>query len=79
MQNYNSTCRFYGCETCSLTLREEHKLRVFENRVLRGIFELKREEVAGGWGRLHNDELHNLYASPNIASDRTRKMDGQGM
>jgi hypothetical protein len=39
---------------------------VFENRVLRRIFEPKREEVAGDWGRLHNEELHNLYASPNI-------------
>jgi len=42
------------------------RLRVFENRVLRGISRHKREEVAGGWGRLHNEELHNLYASPNI-------------
>jgi hypothetical protein len=44
----------------SLTLREEHRLRVFENRVLRRIFGPKREEVAGDWRRLHNDELHNL-------------------
>jgi hypothetical protein len=44
----------YGCETWSLTLREEHRLRVFENRVLRGIFVLKREEVIGGWRKLHN-------------------------
>jgi hypothetical protein len=50
----------------SLTLREEHRLRVSENRVLRRIFGPKREEVAGGWRRLHNEELHNLYASPNI-------------
>jgi hypothetical protein len=56
----------YGREASSLTLREEHGLRVFENRVLRRIFGPKREEVAGGWGRLHNEELHNLYASPNI-------------
>jgi hypothetical protein len=49
-----------------LTLREEHRLRVLENRVLRGIFGPKREEVEGGWRRLHNEELHNLYASPNI-------------
>jgi hypothetical protein len=47
-------------------LREEHRLRVYENRVLRRIFGLKREEVAGGWRRLHNEELHNLYASQNI-------------
>jgi hypothetical protein len=49
-----------------LPLREEHGLRVFENRVLRRIFGPKREEVAGGWRRLHNEELHNLYPSPNI-------------
>jgi hypothetical protein len=45
---------------------EEHRLRVFENRFLMEILGLKREEVAGGWRRLHNEELHNLYASPNI-------------
>jgi hypothetical protein len=52
----------YGCETWSLTLREQHRLRMYENRVLRRIFGPKREEVAGGWRRLHN-ELHILYAS----------------
>jgi hypothetical protein len=56
----------YGCETCSLKLREEHKLRVFENRVLRRIFGPKRNEGTGGWRKLHNEELHNLYSSPNI-------------
>jgi hypothetical protein len=55
----------YGCETWSLTLREEHRLRVFENRVLRMIFGPKREED-GSWSELHNDELHRLYSSPNI-------------
>jgi hypothetical protein len=55
----------YGCETWSLTLREEHRLRVFENRVLRRIFEPKREED-GSWRKLHNDELHSLYSSSNI-------------
>jgi hypothetical protein len=54
----------YGCETWSLTLREEHRLRVFENRVLR-IFGLKREED-GSWRKLQSDELHVLYSSPNI-------------
>jgi hypothetical protein len=55
-----------GCETWSLTLREEHRLRVFENRVLRRIFGPKREEVAGERKRLHKEELHNLCASRNI-------------
>jgi hypothetical protein len=55
-----------GCETWSLTLREEHIPRVFENRVLRRIFGPKRHEVAGGWRKLHNEELHNLYSSPSI-------------
>jgi hypothetical protein len=55
----------YGCETWSLTLREEHRLRVFENRVLRRIFGLKRDEVTGGWTKLHNEDLGNLYSSPN--------------
>jgi hypothetical protein len=54
----------YGCETWTLTLREEHRLRVFENRVLRRIFGLKRDEVTGEWRKLHNEELHNLYSSP---------------
>jgi hypothetical protein len=51
----------YGCENWSLTLREEHRLRVFVNRVLRRIFGPKRDEVTGGWRKLHNEELHNLY------------------
>jgi hypothetical protein len=55
----------YGCETWSLTLKEEHRLRVFENRVLTRIFGPKREED-GSWRKLHNDELHNLYSSRNI-------------
>jgi hypothetical protein len=55
----------YGCETRSLTLREKHRLRVFEKRVLR-IFERKRDEVVGGWRKLHNVELHNLHSSPSI-------------
>jgi hypothetical protein len=55
----------YGCETWSLTLREEHRLRIFENRVLRRIFGPKRAED-GSWRKLHNDELHSLYSSPNI-------------
>jgi hypothetical protein len=55
-----------GCETWSLTLREEHILRVFENRVLRRKFGPKRDEVIGEWSKLHNEELHKLYSSTNI-------------
>jgi hypothetical protein len=55
----------YGCEAWSLTVREEHKLRVFENRVLR-IFGPKRDEVTGGWRKLLNEELCDLYFSPSI-------------
>jgi hypothetical protein len=56
----------YGYETWSLRVRDEHKLRVFENRVLRRIFGPKRDGVTGGWKKLHNEELHNLYSSPSI-------------
>ena len=56
----------YGCETWSLTLREERKLRVFENKVLRRIFGPRRDEVTEEWRRLHNEELNDLYSSPNI-------------
>jgi hypothetical protein len=55
----------YGCETLTLTLGEEHGLRVFENRVLKKIFGPKREED-GSWRKLHNNELHTLYSSPHI-------------
>jgi hypothetical protein len=65
-QTINLPVILYGCVTWSVTLRAEHRLRVSENRVLRRIFGPKREEVAGGWRRLHNEELHNLYASPDI-------------
>jgi hypothetical protein len=55
-----------GCETWSLTLKEEQRLRMFENRVLRRIFGPKRDEATQEWRRLHNEELNNLYSSPNI-------------
>jgi hypothetical protein len=56
----------YGCETWSLTLREEHRLRVFEKRVLRRIFGPKRDEVTGEWRKLPSEELHTFHSSPDI-------------
>jgi hypothetical protein len=56
----------YGCETWSLTFREEYRLRVFENRVLRRIFGPERDQVTGGWRKLHNEEPHNVYSSQSI-------------
>ena len=56
----------YGYETWSLTLRGERRLRVFENRVLSGVFGPKRDEVKGEWRKLHSEELNDLYSSPDI-------------
>jgi hypothetical protein len=56
----------HGCKTGALTLREKHRPRVFDNRVLRRIFGPKRDKVRGEWRKLHSGELHNLYSSPNI-------------
>jgi hypothetical protein len=65
----------YGCETWPLTLREEHRLRVFENRVLRRIYGPKRDDVTGEWRKLHNEELHILYSSQNIIRQmKSRRM-----
>jgi hypothetical protein len=64
----------YGCKTWSLTLREKHRLRVFENRVLRRIFEPKRDEVTTEWRKSHNGKLHNLYSPPDIWQIKSRGM-----
>ena len=65
----------YGCETWSLTLREERKLRVFENMVLGRIFGPRRDEVTGEWRRLHNEELNDFYSSPNtVRVIKSRRM-----
>jgi hypothetical protein len=64
-----------GCETWSPTLREEHRLSVFQNRVLRRIFGLKRGEIIGDWRKLHDEELHKMYSSPNtIRIIKSRRM-----
>ena len=69
------TVVLYGCETWSLTLREEGRLRVFENRAFRIIFGPKRDQVTGEWRKLHNEELNDLYCSPNIVrAIKSRRM-----
>jgi hypothetical protein len=77
----------HGCETWSLTLREEHRLRRFENRVLRRIFGPKRDEVTGEWRKLHNEQLLNLYSSSSMIrmikarrwAGHVARMGGRGM
>jgi hypothetical protein len=66
MNHHHSNYHPYESWRWSLTLREEDRLRVFENRVLRRIFGPKRDEVTGGWRKLHNEELNNFYSSPSI-------------
>ena len=66
IQNYNFACFLCGCETWSLTMREERRLRVFENRVLRIIFGPTRDVVIREWRKLHNEKLNDLYSSPSI-------------
>jgi len=69
----------YGCETWSLTSKEERRLRVFENRVLRRIFGPKRDEVTRDWRKLHNEELNGVYCSPNIVRGiKSRRMGWDG-
>ena len=60
------TCFLYGCKTCSLTLREERRPVVFESGLVRRMFGPKRDEVTWDWRKLHNEELNDLYSSPNI-------------
>jgi hypothetical protein len=68
----------YGCETWSLTLREERRLRVFENKVLRRLFGPRRDEVTGDWRRMHNEELNDLYSSPNTVGGDKIEMNEMG-
>jgi hypothetical protein len=68
----------YGCDTWCVTSKEEHRLRVFENRVLRRICGPKREEMLGGWGRMCNEELHKLYFSPKYCQRYEVKVDEVG-
>jgi hypothetical protein len=78
MQDYNFVCFLYECETWSLTLKKERRLRVFENRVLRKVFGLKRDEVTGVWRKLHNEELNDLYSSHTIVwVIKSRRMMGE--
>jgi hypothetical protein len=70
----------YGSETCSVTLREEQRQKVFANRVLRTIFRPKRDEMTEGWRKLHSEEFHNLYSLPSIIRMmKSRRWDGSGM
>jgi hypothetical protein len=77
--SYNFARFLDGCETWSLTLREEHRLRVFENRVLRSVFGPKRDEVTGEWRKLHYEELNDMYSLPNIVRVvKSRRMRWEG-
>ena len=70
----------YGCETWSLALREEQRLRVFDNKVLRKIYGAKRDEIIGEWSKLYNAELHALYSTSNIINNlKSRRLRWQDM
>ena len=69
----------YGCETWSLTIREEYRLSVFENKVLKKIFGAKRDEITGELGKLHNAELHAMYSSPNIIRNLKSRLRWTGL
>jgi hypothetical protein len=68
----------YGCETWSLTLREERRLRVFQNRALKRIFGLKRDEITGEWRKLHNEELNNVTRPQYCSGDKIEKNEMSG-
>jgi hypothetical protein len=77
---HNKVKKRYGCETWSLTRRDERRLRVFENRVLRRVFGPKRDEVTVEWIKLHNEVLSDLYSLPNIVRVvKSRRMRWPGM
>jgi hypothetical protein len=73
MRNFKNDYIYFGCETWFLTLRDGYRVKVFENRVLRRIFGPNRDEETGGWRKLNNEELHNLYSSPSIITSRIIK------
>ena len=80
IHNYNFPVVLYGCETWSLTLREERRLRMFENRMLGRIFGPKREEVTDDWRKLHEEELNDQLCSPDIVREiKTRRMRWTGL
>jgi hypothetical protein len=72
---YGLPAVLYGCETCTLTIREEHRLRVFENRVQKRKFGTIRDELVGSWGKLYNEELHKLIFSSNACNHQVKEHD----
>jgi hypothetical protein len=75
MQDYNFACGSAWVRNLVFGIKEEHRMRVFEKKILRRIFGPKRDEVTGGWIKLHNEELHDLYSSPSkIRMIKSRRM-----